>query len=224
MRNHKIRCFGNTTFLAGAALMALALATACSDEELISDLEPDQNQALHETDREHRAASEQVEATAVDEIRATDGVAYTSLETLSGDVAHGVESWDPVSASDFSGKNMNFAEPQGSGARILALTAREFKAKYCPGGYDFLYCWPDTSGNPWVQRTSTYFCGAVAATNCTIRFRYQYYDGGWKTFKDMKASPGQHYWFCMSGSKKTWRLEILDNENCGLRFSVWGKN
>jgi hypothetical protein len=110
------------------------------------------------------------------------------------------------------------------GTITLALTAAEFAATYCPGGYDFLYCWPDTGGNPWVQRTSTYFAGAMNATNCHTRFRYRYYDGGWKTFRDRIAAPGEHFWYWMSGSKTSRRWEILNNGGCGVRFSAWGND
>ncbi len=111
----------------------------------------------------------------------------------------------------------------GVGTVSQALTASQFQSMYCPGGWDFLYCWPSTGGNPWVQLYSAYLAGAMNATNCSTRFRYRYYSGGtWYTLVDRIASPGQYFWYWSSGGTKSRRWEILNNGGCGVRFSAWG--
>jgi len=110
------------------------------------------------------------------------------------------------------------------GVRNDALTAAQFQSMYCPSGYDFLYCWPNFWGNPWVQLTSYYLAGAVSPNNCTVRFRYRYYDDGWKTLVDRYASPGSYWWYYSYGGTRARRWEVIDNPPgaCDQHFSVWG--
>jgi len=116
------------------------------------------------------------------------------------------------------------ARSENVGARSDALTAAQFQSMYCPSGYDFLYCWPNFWGNPWVQLTSYYLAGAVSPNNCTIRFRYRYYDDGWKTLVDRYASPGSYWWYYSYGGTRERRWEVIDNPPgaCDQHFSVWG--
>jgi hypothetical protein len=117
------------------------------------------------------------------------------------------------------------AAEDGIGRSTQLLTADQFEDKYChpPAGWDFLYCWPNTGGNPWVQRTSWRFDGAMAATNCNTRFRFRYYDDGdWYTIVDTIASPGSHWHYYQYGSTRSRRFEILNNAGCGVRFAAWG--
>ncbi|HMJ11512.1 MAG TPA: hypothetical protein VK524_08885 [Polyangiaceae bacterium] len=113
-------------------------------------------------------------------------------------------------------------ERDGIAQTAQALTSAEFQNLYCPGGMDFLYCWPSTGGNPWVQRMSVYLHGAMNATNCNTRFRYRYYDDGWKTLVDRIATPGQHFHYYTWGGESSRRFEVLDNAGCGVRFAVYG--
>ena len=115
------------------------------------------------------------------------------------------------------------ATSDGIGRSTQLLSSSEFQNSFCPSGYDFLYCWPDTGGNPWVQRTSWYLEGAMSATNCYTRFRYRYYDdGNWYTLVDRTASPGSYWYYYQYGSTRSRRFEVLNNDGCGVRFSVFG--
>jgi hypothetical protein len=116
------------------------------------------------------------------------------------------------------------AQDQGGvSSQEQSLTSSQFTSMYCPNGYDFLFCWPNTTGNPWVQLTSTYLAGAVSAIDCRIHYRYRYYDDGWKTFRDLYADPGSHWWWYMSGGSISRRFEVVGNTStCHLHFSVWG--
>ena len=111
----------------------------------------------------------------------------------------------------------------GVGRSTQLLTSGEFQNLYCPSGWDFLYCWPDTGGNPSVQRTGSHFDGAMSATNCNTRFRYRYYDDGdWYTLVDRIASPGSHWHYHQYGSTRSRRFEVLNNDGCGVRFAAYG--
>ncbi|HKO48521.1 MAG TPA: hypothetical protein VJV79_12405 [Polyangiaceae bacterium] len=111
----------------------------------------------------------------------------------------------------------------GVGRNTQLLTSGEFQNLYCPSGWDFLYCWPNTGGNPYVQRTSWYLEGAMSATNCYTRFRYRYYDdGNWYTLVDRIANPGSHWHYYQYGSTRSRRFEILSNDGCGVRYSAFG--
>jgi hypothetical protein len=103
------------------------------------------------------------------------------------------------------------------------LTSAQFQNMYCPSGWHFLYCWPDTGGNPWVQRDAWSMHGAMSATNCSTRFRFRYYDDGdWYTLVDRVATPGQHWTYYQFGSTRSRRFEVLNNGGCGVRFSAFG--
>jgi hypothetical protein len=131
----------------------------------------------------------------------------------------------PELVPEFDAGERASSSPQAGdiGRSAQALTAGEFQNLYCPSGWDFLYCWPDTGGNPWVQRTSWYLLGAMSATNCSTRFRYRYYDDGdWYTLVDRTATPGQHWYYYQYGSTRSRRFEVLDNAGCGVRFAVYG--
>jgi hypothetical protein len=137
----------------------------------------------------------------------------------------GIEALDPGQADAFNAGNLT-APPSardGVGSKSQALTQSQFENAYCPSGWDFLYCWSNTGGNPWVQRNSTYLQGAMNATNCNTRFRYRYYDdGNWYTLVDRIASPGSHWYYYQYGSYRSRRFEVLNNDGCGVRFAVFG--
>jgi hypothetical protein len=128
-------------------------------------------------------------------------------------------------ASPFD-KGVRAAPPpasDGVGRSSQILSSSEFQNQFCPSGWDFLYCWPDTGGNPYVQRNSWYLEGAMSATNCYTRFRYRYYDSGnWYTLVDRIANPGSYWYYYQYGSTRSRRFEVLSNDGCGVRFSVFG--
>jgi len=115
------------------------------------------------------------------------------------------------------------ATSDGVGRSTQLLSKAAFEDKFCNSGWDFLYCWSDTGGNPAVQRYSYYFQGAMSATNCNTRFRFRYYDDGdWYTIVDRIASPGSYWHYYQYGSSRSRRFEILNNDGCGVRFAAFG--
>lgn len=109
-------------------------------------------------------------------------------------------------------------------AQSLPISADAFEDRYCSYAHDFLYCWPSTGGNPYVQRRCRYLYGAICATNCTTRYRYRYKRlGNWKTFVDGYADPGECYFAWTSNwFKRVRRWEVLDNAGCGVRYAAYG--
>lgn len=105
------------------------------------------------------------------------------------------------------------------------LTTAQFEAAYCDSGGDFLYCWPNTAGNPWVERWSWYMHGAINALDCHTRYRFRYWKSGWKTLVDRTAAPGSHWYVYQSNYSiiRKRRFEVIDNSSsCGVRFAVYG--
>ncbi|HET9955761.1 MAG TPA: hypothetical protein VFQ61_14705 [Polyangiaceae bacterium] len=129
---------------------------------------------------------------------------------------------EPTPAAQFS-KGVSAPLQGDVGIASQALTAAEFQDKFCNSGYDFLYCWPNTSGNPWVQIYSDVMHGAISAIDCAVRFRYRYEADGWKTFVDRYATPGKWYHYYTGTGTRHRRFEVIGNdEGCRMHFAVWG--
>jgi hypothetical protein len=155
---------------------------------------------------------------------APEALRSADRELAAKGIRAGIEVRDP-SQDAFNAGNLTAlpAARDGVGSKSQALTASEFENAYCPSGWDFLYCWSNTGGNPYVQRYSWYLQGAISATNCSTRFRYRYYDdGNWYTLVDRIASPGSHWYYYQYGSDRSRRFEVLSNDGCGVRFSTFG--
>jgi len=107
------------------------------------------------------------------------------------------------------------------------ISASEFDDRYCHSS-DYLYCWPTTAGEPYVQRHGDAMTGAMSAVNCHTRFRFRYYRrGDWHTMVDRIASPGQHWWASDANFliKRSRRFEVINNPgSCSVRFAVYGLN
>lgn len=190
----------------GAGDIVLAVQATSSLDESRLPSGPTDFVAFYEKVAGHAAPAALVSAQA-----RADLLAHANVGSLGKDLAE-------ANASDYVPKGENV------GVRNDALTAAQFQNMYCPGGYDFLYCWPDFWGNPWVQLNSYYLAGAVSPNNCTIHFRYRYYDDGWKTLVDRYASPGSYWWYYSYGGTRARRWEVIDNPagSCNQHFSVWG--
>ena len=86
-----------------------------------------------------------------------------------------------------------------------------------------MYCWPQTSGNPWVQRKAYVFNGVVEALQHTIRARMRYqWLGSWHTAADVQVLPGH----VMHRRLSAWprvrvRFEVLNNTH-PLRYAAFG--
>jgi len=94
----------------------------------------------------------------------------------------------------------------------------------CNINADFVYCLPDTTGNPWFQISSSSLHFNLGALGCAVRFRYRYYENGsWHTLVDRLASQGSSWHYYQYGKYLTRRVEVLGNSPlCHLSFIAYG--
>lgn len=160
------------------------------------------------------------QAPAVAEIEADDEATALFRAAVEAPTAESEADMEQLTAEARSVDTRNIAPRVG----VLPLTANEFKDRHCKSaGYDFMYCWTNRIGNPWVQRTSTRMRCVVNALTGPVRFRYRIYrHGSWVTLRDVRVLAGEVVTYVYHGQALPRRCEILGNTSNRLHISVRG--